>query len=75
MKKLSLEMLRLSTDEVLERSQMKKITGGSTQQTCSLRCGNWNQTMEVSACNSFTVKKDNQERMQLVFVLVEDLVN
>ncbi len=28
MKKLSLEMLRLSTDEVLERSQMKKITGG-----------------------------------------------
>ncbi|SDD87497.1 hypothetical protein SAMN04488104_10932 [Algoriphagus faecimaris] len=28
MKKLSLEMLRLSTEEVLERSQMKKITGG-----------------------------------------------
>ncbi|SFO16765.1 hypothetical protein SAMN04488519_104137 [Algoriphagus ornithinivorans] len=28
MKKLSLEMLRLSTNEVLERSQMKKITGG-----------------------------------------------
>jgi hypothetical protein len=28
MKKLSLEMLRLSSDEVLDRSQMKKITGG-----------------------------------------------
>ena len=28
MKKLSLEMLRLSSDEVLQRSQMKKITGG-----------------------------------------------
>lgn len=28
MKKLSLEILRLSTEEVLERSQMKKITGG-----------------------------------------------
>ncbi|TDK51100.1 hypothetical protein [Algoriphagus formosus] len=29
MKKLSLEMLRLSTNEILERSQMKKITGGN----------------------------------------------
>jgi hypothetical protein len=28
MKKLSLEMLRLTSDEVIERSQMKKITGG-----------------------------------------------
>lgn len=28
MKKLSLEMLRLSTNEILERSQMKKILGG-----------------------------------------------
>jgi hypothetical protein len=28
MKKLSLEMLRLTSDEVLQRSQMKKITGG-----------------------------------------------
>jgi natural product precursor len=28
MKKLNLEMLRLSTNEILERSQMKKITGG-----------------------------------------------
>ena len=37
MKKLSLEMLRLTSDEVLERSQMKKITGGYTY-TCY--CGN-----------------------------------
>lgn len=28
MKKLSIEMLRLTSEEVLERSQMKKITGG-----------------------------------------------
>jgi hypothetical protein len=28
MKKLSLEMLKLTSDEVLQRSQMKKITGG-----------------------------------------------
>jgi len=28
MKKLSLEMLRLTSDEVLQRSQMKKIAGG-----------------------------------------------
>ena len=30
MKKLSLEMLRLTSDEVLGRSQMKKITGGQS---------------------------------------------
>ena len=28
MKKFNLEMLRLTSDEVLDRSQMKKITGG-----------------------------------------------
>ena len=28
MKKLSLEMLKLTSNEVLQRSQMKKITGG-----------------------------------------------
>ncbi|GMQ27326.1 hypothetical protein Aoki45_40090 [Algoriphagus sp. oki45] len=35
MKKLNLEMLRLSTDEVLERSQMKKITGGYGMSYCA----------------------------------------
>ncbi len=39
MKKLSLEMLRLTSDEVLKRSQMKKITGGYTY-TC--HCGGYN---------------------------------
>lgn len=34
MKKLSLEMLRLSTNEILERSQMKKITGGYGDNCC-----------------------------------------
>jgi hypothetical protein len=44
MKKLSLEMLRLSTNEILERSQMKKITGGygtgcgSGTDKCSFDC-------------------------------------
>jgi hypothetical protein len=38
MKKLSLEMLRLTSDEVLGRSQMKKITGGyGTSGTCGYR--------------------------------------
>ncbi|WP_113925882.1 hypothetical protein [Cognataquiflexum aquatile] len=39
MKKLSLEILRLSSDEVLQRSQMKKITGGYGAWVC--RCGNY----------------------------------
>ena len=34
MKKLSLEMLRLTSDEVLQRSQMKKITGGYGSGSC-----------------------------------------
>jgi len=39
MKKLSLEMLRLNTNEVLERSQMKKITGGiGSCSNCEIRC-------------------------------------
>lgn len=39
MKKLSLEMLRLSTDEVLGRSQMKSILGGSSlESNCLIRC-------------------------------------
>ncbi|EMS34257.1 hypothetical protein C943_04075 [Mariniradius saccharolyticus AK6] len=37
MKKISLEMLRLTPDEVLERSQMKQITGGRAWR-CT--CGN-----------------------------------
>ena len=34
MKKLNLEMLRLTSADVLERSQMKKITGGYGSGTC-----------------------------------------
>jgi hypothetical protein len=45
MKKLSLEMLRLSTSEILERSQMKRITGGYTAGNYMCRCkdipGEW----------------------------------
>jgi hypothetical protein len=41
MKKLSLEMLRLTSEEVLERSQMKKITGGygesCSHNSCNLK--------------------------------------
>ncbi|SFO16973.1 natural product precursor [Algoriphagus ornithinivorans] len=38
MKKLSLEMLRLSTNEILERSQMKRITGGYGSGPCYITC-------------------------------------
>jgi hypothetical protein len=39
MRKLSLEMLRLSTDSVLGRSQMKRILGGSSLElNCLIRC-------------------------------------
>ena len=34
MKKLNLEMLRLTSADVLERSQMKKITGGYGGSSC-----------------------------------------
>lgn len=37
MKKISIEMLRLSSDEVLDRSQMKRIKGGRAW-ICT--CGN-----------------------------------
>lgn len=42
MKKLSLEMLRLTSEEVLGRNQMKKITGGLRWTcTCSMGPGQW----------------------------------
>jgi natural product precursor len=48
MKKLSLEMLRLTSDEVLHRSQMKKITGGygtvSVYCHCTGSVGAWSGT-------------------------------
>jgi natural product precursor len=39
MKKLSLEMLKLSSEEVLERSQMKSVIGGAR-----FRCNCYNST-------------------------------
>lgn len=48
MKKLSLEMLRLTSEEVLGRSQMKKITGGfgsvGVYCTCINSVGAWSGT-------------------------------
>ena len=42
MKKLSLEMLRLSTNEILERSQMKSVIGGARFRcTCYNSVGSW----------------------------------
>ncbi|MHA7131781.1 hypothetical protein [Algoriphagus namhaensis] len=38
MKKLSLEMLRLSTYEILERSQMKNILGGTDPVMIQCNC-------------------------------------
>ena len=49
MKKLSLEMLRLSTNEILERSQMKMILGGQFWR-CHCGDGNW-----------FTLMTDNPD--------------
>ncbi|MBW3470374.1 hypothetical protein [Arthrospiribacter ruber] len=51
MKKLNLEMLRLTSDEVLGRSQMKKITGGYG---CWLTCDGWTRAMQVSDCSLST---------------------
>jgi len=49
MKKLSLEMLGLSSIEILERSQMEKITGGDE----SLGCGSGvNQCSFECPCKS-----------------------
>jgi natural product precursor len=39
MKKLSLEMLRLTSADILERSQMKNITGGNGFYACSCSGG------------------------------------
>ncbi|MFC0261896.1 hypothetical protein [Fontibacter flavus] len=39
MKKLRLEMLRLTSDEVLGRNQMKKITGGAGGGSWVCYCG------------------------------------
>lgn len=42
MKKLSLEMLRLSSEEVLGRSQMKSVIGGTRFRcTCYNSVGSW----------------------------------
>jgi hypothetical protein len=45
MKMLSLEMLRLTSDEILGRSQMKKITGGYGTGPCS-----WNVCNAGTTC-------------------------
>ena len=54
MKKINLEMLRLTSDEVLERSQMKKITGGSVPDPGVLigpgTCG-WRDRSGYPVCN------------------------
>ncbi len=54
MKKLSLEMLRLTSDEVLERSQMKKITGGYGGSYVG--CEGWSRNMYVGTCNASVVR-------------------
>ncbi|MCL6258541.1 hypothetical protein M3O96_05545 [Aquiflexum sp. TKW24L] len=49
MKKLSLEMLRLTSDEVLQRSQMKKITGGYGWSVYYCKCISGNDTFNPNA--------------------------
>lgn len=52
MKKLSLEMLRLSSNEVLERSQMKKITGGYGTTMVSCTCSTSGGGSSSATCTS-----------------------
>ena len=58
MKKLSLEMLRLTSDEVLERSQMKKITGGygvgCSMWSCDTRFGCYQSNCRCDATQGRT---------------------
>ncbi len=53
MKKLSIEMLRLTSDEVLQRSQMSKITGGYGTH---VGCDGWNRNMFVGTCNASVIR-------------------
>lgn len=48
MKKLSLEMLRLTSEEVLGRSQMKKVTGGyGGSESCTV-CYRYDSNKEIN---------------------------
>jgi len=53
MKKLSLEKLKLAAEDVLQRSQMGSIYGGSG--TCELQCEQWSRRMEVNDCTKSTM--------------------
>lgn len=53
MKKLNLEKLKLSSEEVIQREQMTQIYGGSGSGSgCFLRCDNWERSMAVDNCSS-----------------------
>jgi len=47
MKKLNLEMLRLTSADVLEGSQMKKITGGYGSGSCTV-CYRYNSSGQIN---------------------------
>jgi natural product precursor len=51
MKKLSLGKLKLASEEVLERSQLSKIYGGSEGSTCWIQCDSWTNWRPMSADN------------------------
>jgi len=50
MKKLSLEMLRLTSGEVLQRSEMKKISGGGRSCGHTLTCEDGTQSGGSGSC-------------------------
>ncbi|RZS95830.1 hypothetical protein [Cecembia calidifontis] len=60
MKKLSLEMLRLTSDEVLGRSQMKKVTGGGHYYSCHCTgsVGSWTGYYETLAQRNAAVVRN-----------------
>lgn len=54
MKKLNLEKLKLASEEVLQRSKMASIYGGSgSGGSCHLQCDNWqnHRPIEVANCH------------------------
>ena len=58
MKKLNLEKLKLAAEDVLQRSQLGTIYGGSegAPTPAFLRCQQWSRAMEVSHCSDVIIE-------------------
>jgi len=58
MKRLNLEKLKLAPEDVLQRSQLGTIYGGSGSGCAPafLQCKQWSRAMEVSHCSNAIVE-------------------